>query len=175
MSKRLLVATFADEQDVLEAVRATRQRGYNIVDVYAPYALHGLENALGWRPSRLPWIVFAAGLAAATFKVWFEYWTSAVDWPINVGGKPWNSLPAWVPVTFEVMVLAAGLTAVFAFMVVCRLYPGKRETLPVPRVTDDHFALILEESDSRFDVEKVSQLLARCHPLAIEEHAGEEM
>ena len=175
MSKRLLVATFADEQDVLQAVEASRQQGYNIVDVYAPYAVHGLETALGWRPSRLPWIVFAAALAAAALKVWFEYWTSVVDWPINVGGKPWNSLPAWVPVTFEVMVLAAGLTAVLVFLVVCKLYPGKRERLPVPRVTEDRFALILEESDSRFDVAKVSQLLASCHPVAIQEHAGEEM
>ena len=111
MSKRLFVGVFENEQDTLGAIRASRKRGFKIVDVYAPYAVHGVEEAMELPPSRLPWIVFALGLLGAGLKVWFEFWTTAVDWPLNVGGKPFNSLPAFVPVTFEVMVLCLRLWA----------------------------------------------------------------
>ena len=92
MSERFLLGFFEDEDDVMGATRALRASGFRIADIYAPYAVHGLDKAMGLKPSRLPWICFALGLAGAAFKVWFEIWTSATDWPINVGGKPFNSL-----------------------------------------------------------------------------------
>lgn len=158
MSKRLFVGVFENEQDTLSAIRASRKRGFKIVDVYAPYAVHGVDEAMELPPSRLPWIVFALGLLGAGLKVWFEFWTTAVDWPLNVGGKPFNSLPAFVPVTFEVMVLFAAVGAVLSFFFVCRLFPGKRAVLPVPRVTDDRFAVVLEETDSRFEAAEVQRM-----------------
>src|SRR5512141_1337699 len=114
MSNRRFIGVFEREEDTLDAIRASRQRGYKIVDVYGPYAAHGFDEAMGLSPSRIPWIVFALGLSGAALKVWFEYWTTAIDWPVNVGGKPFNSLPAFIPVTFEVMVLFAALAAVIA-------------------------------------------------------------
>jgi len=173
MSRRLFIAVFDNEEDLLHAVRAARARGHVIVDVHTPYAVHGLDEAMGLTPSRLPWMVFAIGLAAAALKVWFEYWTTAVDWPINVGGKPFNSLPAFVPVTFEVMVLFAGLSAVLGFFVVCRLFPGKPALLPVGGVTDDRFAVILEETDSTFDVPAMERLFRSLHAVHIEEQITE--
>ncbi len=107
-------------------------------------------------------------------KIWFEYWTTAGDWPINVGGKPWNSLPAFVPITFEVMVLFAGLSTVAAFFGVSRLLPGRRAKLADPRVTNDRFALVLEETDAAFDVPQVAALLRRFHAIHVEERVGEE-
>ena len=71
---------------------------------------------MGLRPSRLPWVCFVLGLLGAVAMLLFQYWATAVSWPINVGGKPWNSLPAFVPVTFEVMVLCAGVGTVVAFI-----------------------------------------------------------
>jgi hypothetical protein len=169
MSKRLFVGVFENEQDTLKAVRASRQRGFRIVDVYAPYAVHGLEEAMGLAPSRLPWIVFALGLLGAGLKVWFEFWTTAIDWPVNVGGKPFNSLPAFVPVTFEVMVLFAAVGAVLSFFVVCRLFPGKSTELPVSGVTDDRFAIVLEEVDSRFEAAEVEKMFEGLHAVHVEE------
>ena len=174
MSRRLFIGVFDNEADTLAAVRASRQRGLRVVDVHGPYALHGMDEAMALPPSRLPWMVFAVGLAAAALKVWFEYWTTAVDWPLNVGGKPFDSLPAFVPVTFEVMVLFAGLSAVLGFFAVCRLYPGRRTQLPAPRVTDDRFAVVLEESDSRFDVEEVKRLFDGFHAVQVEEQIDSE-
>jgi len=129
MSRRLFLAVFDREEDVLGATQSSRERGFKIADIYAPYAVHGMDKAMALAPSRLPWVCFALGVIGATFKVWFEYWTTWIDWPINVGGKPWESLPAFVPVTFEVMLLA-GVSTVIAFFIVAKLRPG---TLHSPR------------------------------------------
>ena len=169
MSKRLFVGVFDNEDDTLAAIRVSRRHGFKVVDVYAPYAVHGVEEAMGLSPSRLPWFVFAVGLLGAILKVWFEFWTTAVDWPVNVGGKPFNSLPAFVPVTFEVMVLFAAVGAVFSFFVVCRLFPGKRAVLPVAGVTDNRFAIVLEQTDSTFEVPEVRRLFDKLHAVHVEE------
>ena len=174
MSRRVLLGVFASEHDILQATRAAREAGYKISDVYTPHAVHGLDVAMGLRRSRLPWICFLAGLTGAILKVWFEFWTTMVDWPVNVGGKPWNSLPAFVPVTFEVMVLSAGVTTVLAFFVVARLWPGHKNTLPHPGITDDRFVLALEEADAGFDAARVRRLLETFHVVAVEERMEEE-
>jgi len=175
MSKRLFVGVFDNEDDTLAAIRVSRRHGFKVVDVYAPYAVHGVEEAMGLSPSRLPWFVFAAGLLGAVLKVWFEFWTTAVDWPVNVGGKPFNSLPAFVPVTFEVMVLFAAVGAVFSFFVVCRLFPGKRAVLPVAGVTDNRFAIVLEQTDSTFEAPEVRKLFEKLHAVHVEEQIAEEV
>ena len=169
MSDRMLLGFFEDEEDVLSATRALRRSGFRIADVYAPYAVHGLDKAMGLEPSRLPWICFALGLAGASFKVWFEVWTSATDWPINVGGKPFNSLPAFVPVTFEVMVLCAGLSTVLAFFIAARLFPGKKSALPDAGVTDDRFVIVIEQNDAAFDPVLVGELLQSHGVVRVEE------
>ena len=175
MSRRLFVGVFENEQDTLKAVRASRKRGFKIIDVYAPYAVHGLDEAMGLQPSRLPWIVFTLGVLGAGLKVWFEFWTTAIDWPVNVGGKPFNSLPAFVPVTFEVMVLFAAVGAVLSFFFVCRLFPGKRTLLPVPGVTDNRFAVVLEETDSRFVPTEVQKMFEGLHAVHVEEQISTEV
>jgi hypothetical protein len=167
--RRLLVSIFEDERHILEATRAARGRGLRIVDVYAPYAVHGMDRAMGLPASRLPWVCFLLGLAGAGFKVWFEYWTTASDWPVNVGGKPWDSLPAFVPITFEVMVLFAGLSTVFAFFLVSRLRPGRRPRLIDPRITDDRFALVIEQTDASFEPAEVGRMLQRIGAVEVTE------
>jgi len=174
MNRRFMVGIFEREQDVLAATRAARDQRLAIVDVYAPYALHGIDDAMGLRPSRLPWVCFALGLFGAAAKIWFEYWTTAVDWPVNVGGKPWNSLPAFVPITFEVMVLFAGVSTVIAFLFSRGLLPGRRARLPHPGVTNDRFALVLDETDAAFDPERVRVMLERHNAVHVEERPEEE-
>jgi len=169
MSKRILVGVFEREADLVRAVMAMRAADLRIDDVYAPYAIHGLDRALGWRPSRLSWVCAFCGLAGAIFMLWFQWWTSAVSWPLNVGGKPWNSLPAFVPIIFEGMVLAAGLGTVFALLLVARLRPGKKMTPIVPGVMDDRFALLVQETDAAFDAVAVSKLLRGCHAVEVSE------
>lgn len=173
MSRRVVVGVFDDESSLLAVTREARADGLKIVDIFTPYAVHGLDAAMGLRPSRLPWICFLAAITGAALKLWFEFWTTMVDWPLNVGGKPWNSLPAFVPVTFEVMVLSAGVTTVFAFLVLARLWPNKKPAITFAGVTDDRFVLVLEESDAQFDFARVRSLLRKFGAVQIEEHLEE--
>jgi len=173
MSRRIFVSVYEREEDILGVAKAARARGLTIVDIYSPYAVHGLEQAAGFRPSRLPWVCFLLGLTGAVLKVWFEFWTSAQSWPINVGGKPWNSLPAFIPVTFEVMVLFAGLSTVLALFIASRLWPGKQASLPCLGITDDRFALLLEETDATFDPGEVRELCERFNTVHMEEREEE--
>lgn len=169
MSRRLVVGTFTDEHELLAFTSAARSRGLKLVDAFTPYPVHGLEDAMGLRPSRLPWVCFTAAITGAALKLLFEFWTTMVDWPLNVGGKPWNSLPAFVPVTFEVMVLCAGLTTVFAFLVLARLWPGKRPARLYAHVTDDRFVLVLEESDARFKFEELRSFFLDFGAVSVEQ------
>ncbi|MCZ2148132.1 MAG: DUF3341 domain-containing protein [Bryobacterales bacterium] len=176
MSQFQLLGVFEDESALISAVKAARQQRLRIVEVYTPYAVHGLERVLGLRRSRLSLVCLIAGATGAIVKLWFEFWTMAIDWPVNVGGKPWNSLPAFVPVTFEVMVLFAGLSSVAALLIVAGLWPGKQPKLIHPRVTNDRLALLLEENDAAFDVGRVRRLLEDHGAVEVTERlTGEEV
>ncbi len=175
MACRGMLGVFADERDVVRATDAARRQGIKILDVYTPYAVHGLDAAMGLAPSRLPWVSFLLGLIGAGLKVWFEFWASAVSWPINVGGKPWNSLPAFVPITFEVMVLFAGVGTVLAFLAVAKLRPWRRASLAHPRATDDRFVLLLEQTDATLAVDRIRQLFERHNAVEITERELEEV
>ena len=169
MSDRILLATFEHEDDLLAATEAVRSQGLRIVDAFTPFAVHGLDRAMKLRPSRLTWVCFICGMVGALGMLWFQHWTASVNWPVDVGGKPWNSLPADVPVAFESAVLLAGFGSVFALFFVCRLYPGRQSRFVIPRVTDDRFVLVIEESDAAFDQTRVEQLLQEYHVVATEE------
>jgi len=158
MPERALVVTFEEERSLVDAVRELRRRGYSIVDVHSPYAIHSLEEAAGFDGTRLGWVCAGAGFSGAALMLLFQWWTSAIDWAVNVGGKPYNSLPAFIPAVFEIGVLFAGLTTVAAFFLRSRLYPGRRAVLPATGVTNDRFAIVLEETDGSFDSAAVRQL-----------------
>ncbi len=170
MSARVLLATFDHEDDLLAATKAVRERGLRIVDAFTPYAVHGLDRAMGLKPSRLTWVCFICGMTGALGMLWCEHWTASVWWPIDVGGKPWNSLPSDVPVAFEAAVLLAGFGSVFALFGVSRLFPGKKSHPIRPRVTDDRFVLVIDESDAAFDVSTVQSMLTEYNVVETEEH-----
>jgi len=159
MNQKLLVAGFAGESELLEAINAVRERGWPIVEAFTPYPVHGLDRALGLRRSRLSVACFLCGLLGVSLALAFQYWSTGRDWPLNVGGQPWNSLPAFVPVTFEAMVLFAGLGLVFAWLLRCRLYPGKKAFVPMPRMTDDRFVLVLQEPGTAAAGDELRDLL----------------
>ena len=141
------------------------------MDVFAPYAVHGLDRAVGAVPSRLPWVCFLLGLLGAGSMIAFQFWATAVSWPIDVGGKPWNSLPAFVPLTFETMVLFAGVGTVAAFIWAAGLRPSRVSALADLRITNDRFALVLRER-AGFDRTRIETLVSQFHPLQIEERDG---
>lgn len=158
MRQRLFIAWFDDEHAVLEATAEARRAGLAIHDVYTPYAVHGMDEAMGLRRSRLTWVCFLAGAAGLAFGLWFQYWTSVKSWPMNVGGKPFNSLPAFIPVTFELTVLSAALVTVAALFIRTRLVPRATPGDVLARVTDDRFALALVTADSRWSEVKAQNI-----------------
>jgi Ni/Fe-hydrogenase subunit HybB-like protein len=164
----IILASFAKEEELLEAVRAVKKRDWQIVDLYTPYPVHGLEQALGWRRSWLPAACLLGGAAGAGLALWFQFWASAQDWPINVGGRPWNSLPAFVPVAFESMVLLAGYGLVAAWLLRCGLYPGKKARTPLTGATDNRFVLAVRNPGEPHGLAQVRQLLQECHALTVE-------
>lgn len=149
VSVKQWLGVFDSEEAILGVTRESRRRGFDIVDVYTPYAVHGLDEAMGLRPSWLPWVCLLCGLAGGAGMLWFATWALAVDWPSNIGGKPYNSTPAIIPIVFEMVVLCGGYGAIFALLLHCRLLPGRRARLVHPRVTDDRFVIALRTGDAR--------------------------
>jgi hypothetical protein len=169
MIRHVLLGSFAREEEILWAVRSARKSGFRIADVYTPYAVHGMDEAMGLRRSRLPIACFIFGVIGAATAIWFQYWSMSVSWPVNVGGKPWNSLPAWIPVAFELTVLFAGLGVVLAFFICSRMYLGKHPTPLYAGATDDRFVLALENTGTAFDKNAARQLLENANALSVEE------
>ncbi|WP_224364410.1 DUF3341 domain-containing protein [Hyalangium versicolor] len=160
MSPPVLIGYFDTEEKILDATRAARQAGYAVHDVYTPYAVHGMDEAMGLKPSRITYVCFGAGLLGCTLALSLELYTSVVSWPLNVGGKPFNSLPAFIPVAFELTVLFAGLITVAAFLARSRLFPGSQR-LTLPGVTDDRFALVLGAREGQQGHEAAEGMLRR--------------
>lgn len=147
---KFLIATFSDPEALLQAVRAVRSEEFRVYDVYAPYPIHGLDQAMGLKHSRLPWVTFFSGLTGLILALTFQFYTTVLDWPWNVGGKPDNSTLAFVPICFELTVLIGGVTTVLALLVRAKLFPGKRERLAADGITNDKFALVLRKRSTEF-------------------------
>jgi hypothetical protein len=157
--REFLVGSFAHEADAVTAVRRMRAQGFRIHDVHAPYPVHGLDEAMGLRPSRIPWVALLAGSAGLVFALALQFYCAVFDWPLNVGGKPPNSTLAFVPIAFEVTVLCAGLAAAGAFLFGSRLYPGARPRIFSERATEDTFTVVLRKRDATFDAGEARRLL----------------
>jgi hypothetical protein len=138
-----VIGFFDDTDTLINATAKVRDARYENFDVFTPYPVHGLEHAQGLKRSPLPFVTFGAGLAGACLGFLLQYWTSAVDWPINVGGKPMNSWPAFVPIMFELTVLLAGLSTVAAMFIFNGL-PNTKRRIFDPRLTNDRFAVVIE-------------------------------
>ena len=159
MPKDFLIATFSEAESLLHAVRAVRQAEYRVYDVYSPYPIHGMDEAMNIRRTRLPFVTLAIGACAGLTALLFQFYTTVWDWPMNVGGKPDNSTLAFIPITFELTVLLGGLSTVAALFLRAQLFPGKREHLFAEGVTNDTFALVLRKRDNFFDVRRARRLL----------------
>jgi hypothetical protein len=169
MTRRTIQGVFDREADLIRAAESAKREGWRIVDIYTPYPMHETARLLGLARSRLPRAAFVFGLSGVGLAFWFQFWVSAFDWPLNVGGRPWNSLPAFVPVAFEMMVLFAGLGVVLTWLVVSQLYPGKKPDLASPKVTDNCFVLQIQEPGPQADPEVMRRLFREYHASALKE------
>ncbi|MCC6422291.1 MAG: DUF3341 domain-containing protein [Phycisphaerales bacterium] len=165
MSRQLFTAAFEREEDLLHAVADLRQAGYVFKDAYTPYPVHGLPEAMGLRPSRLPWVCFLCGLTGGIFALLAQLYLSAVDWPINIGGKPWNSSPAFIPITFEITVLSAGIGSLLAFLLRYKLLPGRQPSVLEEGCNDNLFVLAIPEHNATFNPQELKIICNRHHAI----------
>jgi hypothetical protein len=161
-------AYFRTEEQILAATAEARAAGYTIDDVYTPYPVHGMDDAMGLRRSRLTWVAALAGFVGVSGGIALQVWVSASDWPLNIGGKPFIVPPLLVPVAFELTVLLAGLTTLFAFFYRSRLHPLSRNG-SFHRATDDLFVLVLRQSDGSMNIKGARGIFKRHHALSIQE------
>jgi hypothetical protein len=159
MAKEYLVATFDAPKTLLIAVTTMRAHGFKIYDVYAPFPVHGLDEAMGLRRSRLAFVTMAAGLVGLVAAFSFQFYAAVFDWSLNVGGKPNNSTLAFIPITFEITILCSGLATAAAFFLRSGLFPGAPVRLAAPRVTNDVFAIALRWRSTVFDTGEARRLL----------------
>ena len=157
-----LLAEFASPEDLVRAAARIRDAGYTKWDAHTPFPVHGLDGAMGIEATRLPFLVLAAGIAGAASGLLMQWWMNAIDYPIIISGKPFNSLPADIPVTFELTVLLAALTS-FVGMLIANRLPRFHHPLfanaSFRRATTDGFFVAIEAADPRFDLATTEQQL----------------
>ena len=142
--RKFVVGCYDDEEVRFPAVKKVRKAGYKIHDVYTPYAVHGLDKALGLRETRIHTAGFIYGMVGLTTALSFISWILAIDWPLNIGGKPHFALPAWIPIMFELTVLFSAIGMTLTFCYLCQLAPFVKKHHFHPRATDDLFVMVIE-------------------------------
>ncbi len=159
--RSFILGIFTSEHPLFEVAKELKEKSIPIHDIYTPFPVHGLDAVMEFERSRLPYVTFIAGFCGLVFAVGFQYWVSAVSWPIIVGGKPFNSLPAFIPVTFEITVLLGAFITVFAFFLRSKLFPGKEACILDLRASSDRFVVAIEKKDWSVDVETLRALFQR--------------
>jgi hypothetical protein len=174
MSARLhgIVAAFDRPEALAEAVEAARRAGYTRLDAFSPFPLRNVAHALGERPRALPWIAALAGLAGAAVQYGSQVWMNAVDYPLNVGGRPLHSWPAFIPATIIVAILWAGAAAILSFLFAAGLPRLHHPVFAVPgfeRASEDRFFLLIAADDPLFG--EAHGFLSGLAPLSVREVA----
>ncbi|HVZ25513.1 MAG TPA: DUF3341 domain-containing protein [Sediminibacterium sp.] len=145
--KKFVVGCFDDEAKLFPAVKKVRTAGYKIHDVYTPFAVHGLDHAIGLRETSLHTAGFIYGITGTSTALGCISWILAKDWPLNFGGKPHFALPAWIPITFELTVLFSAVGMVWTFCYLCQIAPFVKKHHFHARATDDLFVMVIECTD----------------------------
>lgn len=169
-----VMAEFDHSDKLIAAVKAVRSEGYTQLDAYTPYPIEALHHALGHHHSPLPRMVLAGGITGALGGFLLQTWTSTMALPLNVGGKPYFSWPAFIPVTFECTILLASLTAVMGMLALSGLPRPHHPVFNVERfamASRDRYFLCIEAGDPLFDVTKTCQFLWTLEPTHVAEVA----
>ncbi|HYG78433.1 MAG TPA: DUF3341 domain-containing protein [Planctomycetota bacterium] len=167
-----IMAEFDSPEHLIEAVRRVREEGYQKIEAYTPFPVEGLAAALGYTHTGIPTLVLLGGIAGAIFGYGLQYWTMVIDYPLNIGGRPLHSWPAFIPSTFETTVLFAALTAVLGMLFMNGLPTPYHPVFNVPRfalASNDRFFLCVQARDPRFEPEATKNFLQTLKPREVSE------
>jgi hypothetical protein len=168
------IAEFSDPKTLFRAVVAARRSGYTQLEAFSPFPLKKVADALGVRTTAIPWIATIAGLIGAAVQYAAQYGLNAVDYPLNVGGRPLHSWPAFIPSTLIVAILWAGAATLLALLFLLRLPRLYHPVFAVPgfeRASEDRFFLLISSSDPLFETERSTAFLASLSPVLVREVA----
>ncbi|HEX7771011.1 MAG TPA: DUF3341 domain-containing protein [Pyrinomonadaceae bacterium] len=165
-----VMAEFESPTDLVAAAHRVYSLGYRRINGYSPFPIEELSEAIGFTKTSLPLIVFIGGLVGGLSGFLMQYWIAAIDYPINVGGKPTNSWPAWIPITFEMTVLFAAFSAVLGMLILNKLPQPYHPVFNLPNfalATRDRFFLAIEANDPKFNHAEVVDLLKSLNAVAV--------
>ncbi len=158
-----MLAEFTDPKDLVEAARLTRHEGFTRIDAYSPFPIHGLADAIGFHTTKLPLIVLAGGLIGGLGGFFMQYYATTISYPLNIAGRPYNSWPMYIVITFEMTILFAGLSAVLGMLALNGLPQPHHPVFNAPNfelASRTHFFLSIEARDERFDMDRTASFLA---------------
>jgi len=162
-----LMAEFDNPTDVVRAAHRVYDEGYRRIDAYSPYPIEALSEAVGVHATRMPLLVLMGGIVGGLAGYLLQYYTLVLDYPLNVGGKPFHSWPAFIPITFECVILGASLTAVFGMLALNNLPEPYHPVFNAPNfalASRDRFFLLVESADPKFDRERTAEFLRSLGP-----------
>jgi hypothetical protein len=165
-----VMAEFANPTDLVAAARAAYAAGYRRINGYSPFPIEELSEAIGFHRTGLPLIVLIGGILGGTGGYLMQYYLAVINYPLNVGGKPLNSWPAFIPITFECTILLAALSAVFGMLALNKLPQPYHPVFNAPNfalATRDRFFLVIEASDRKYRHDEVVKLLQGLNPTDI--------
>jgi len=166
-----LLAEYSNSADLLSAIERAKAHGYEKMEAYTPIPLHDVSHALGYK-SHLPKLVFGGGLFGAVVGFGMQYYASVIHYPLNIGGRPLNSWPSFIVITFEMTILFAALTAVLGMLAMNGLPRPHHPVFDVPEfelASRDRFFLLVMAHDPRYEAEHAARILGETEPLSLSE------
>ena len=167
-----VMAEFDSAQALLDAAHKVREAGYTKTDAYSPMPIHGMAEALGMNEHKVPKFVLAGGLTGLMAGYGLEYWTSVIAYPLNIGGRPFNSWVAFIPPTFETMILLAAFSTVIGMFAINGLPEPYHPVFNHPRfarASQDGYFLVIEANDPKFDRDEAERFLRQLAPMEVAE------
>ncbi len=166
---KYIKAYYDDDEKLIGGLKTLKGKGIEILDVLSPFPIHGLDKLLGYRRSWISRVGFIGGAIGAICGFWFQEWIFVKDYPLNIGGKPFLSIPSFIPVTFEMTVLFAAFAMVFAFLIRSKIGPGANPIIHDEKITDNRFVVLigLKSNTSDKNIEGVKSTLSETGALGI--------
>jgi hypothetical protein len=162
-----VIAEFSSPAELMSAAEAAKDEGFTEMDAFSPFPIHGLHEAVGMRPGGMSLIVLIGGIIGGISGFFMCWYANVISYPLNIGGKPFNSWPAWIPITFECTILFAAFAAVFGMLALNGLPMPYHPVFNVRRfdqASRDKFFLVIQARDPKFDLDRVWKFLETLHP-----------